>query len=872
LDDIGLQLASPVRRGGVAWGDYDNDGDLDLLISGDIFKPIIVYRNDGDFTFTDIHATLTGAPSQGIVRWVDYDGDGLPDIFVTGQDGEQGGIFGTTYSAKIYRNQGNGTFTDIHANLVGVEGGDGAVAWGDYNNDHRPDLLITGPSSSGSITKLYRNDGNGVFTEVPGAINTLSTSSLEWGDYNKDGLADILTSDASVYRNNGDGTFTEISPGLSASGGTAAWGDYNNDGFPDILVTGQVGNGLSSVGISKILRNNGNGTFTDINAGLLGLAQSMGLWVDIDNDGSQDVYLEGTDIAGRATVRKVYRNNGDGSFSDLDIAIVGGNSLSTAAWADADGDGDQDLFLGPSGGTGAILGNSLRCAISGTVTSGGRPLSATTITISGDASGSATSSGTGFYKFSGLAPGSYALNPSRGDYAFSPVTINVSNLNGANSKGDNFAGTVSIGGRITSGGIGLSGVVVTLGGDSSASAPTDGSGTYVFSGLTNGSYTLAPSKGDYVFSPSNASVILSDANATGKDFVGTLSISGRVTSGGAGLAGVTVSLGGASSATTTTDLNGMYAFPGLANGDYTLIPSKGSYSFAPVAGQVTLQDKSTTDKDFSGGFTISGKVTKNGQPVAKSTIGLTGSMQGSAMTDQDGKYSFNLVPLGEYVVSPTDTSISCTPVSTPVSVTGQDVDGIDFVAANVGVTIDGAAIYTNNPVVSLGINPPAGSTTIDISNDGGFGNSQTFPVASVETWRLLESGDERLPKTVYVRFAGNGIDPTQTFTDDIILDQTNPIVDKVGTKKGRGFPDAGESSLSVYAKSKPVPVLTLSFQAHDNASGVAMVQIASSQSGTAPWQPYKNRITIALPRKKTLWVRAQDGAGNDSAWKKVAVK
>ena len=240
-------------------GDYDNDGDLDILLTGDNGPGEIskVYRNDSG-SFTDIGAGLPGV-SYSSVAWGDYDNDGDLDILLTGQDS------GSNAISKVYRNDG-GSFTDIGANLTDVSRS--SVAWGDYDNDGDLDILLTGRDSlSSEISKVYRNDGGGSFTDIGANLTGVSYSSVAWGDYDNDGDLDILlTGDdgsnyiSKVYRNDGGGSFTDIGANLTGVyHSSVAWGDYDNDGDLDILLTGDDGSNL----LSKVYRNNrGSNTFT----------------------------------------------------------------------------------------------------------------------------------------------------------------------------------------------------------------------------------------------------------------------------------------------------------------------------------------------------------------------------------------------------------------------------------------------------------------------------------------------------------------------------------------------------------------------------------------------------------------------------------
>jgi predicted nucleotidyltransferase len=155
-----------------------------------------VYRNDGSGTFTDIGAALAGVENYS-VAWGDYDNDGDLDILITG-------LNDTAPVSKVYRNVG-GVFTDIGASLIPVE--NCSAAWGDYDNDGDLDILLTGLSAAGAVSKIYRNDG-GTFTNIGASLIAVENPSVAWGDYDNDGDLDILLTGmsaggrvAKAYRN-----------------------------------------------------------------------------------------------------------------------------------------------------------------------------------------------------------------------------------------------------------------------------------------------------------------------------------------------------------------------------------------------------------------------------------------------------------------------------------------------------------------------------------------------------------------------------------------------------------------------------------------------------------------------------------------------
>jgi predicted nucleotidyltransferase len=368
--DIGAGLTG-VWFSSVAWGDYDNDSDLDILVTGypGVSK---VYRNDGGGSFGDIGAGLT-AVRYSSVAWGDYDKDGDLDVVLTGEDS------GGNYVSRVYRNDGGGVFINIDAGLTGVAYS--SVAWGDYDNDGDLDILLTGSSSGGGVSRVYRNDGSGVLTDIASPLTGVAYSSVAWGDYDNDGDLDILltgqdsgaTSVSKVYRNDGGGVFADINAALApVQNSSVAWGDYDNDSDLDILLTGGL--------VSRVYRNDGGGAFIDIGAGLTGVHESSAAWGDVDNDGDLDILLTGV-AGGINLVSKVYRNDGGGVFTDIGAALTG-VWASSVAWGDCDNDGDLDILLAGSssgGGVCKVYRNNSRPALGSVVPSSGScPIWATT--------------------------------------------------------------------------------------------------------------------------------------------------------------------------------------------------------------------------------------------------------------------------------------------------------------------------------------------------------------------------------------------------------------------------------------------------------------------------------------------------------------
>ena len=327
----------------VAWGDYDNDGDLDLLISGENYESTSIaklYANQSNGTFIDTKANLPQV-DLGSVSWGDYDNDLDLDILILGWQGKTG----------IYQNNKTG-FRDTQIDLPQLQWCKGI--WGDYDLDGDLDIAMAGKigGKEGYTSKIYRNEGDSTFTDIFANLSDVSFSSLTWGDYDNDGDLDLLMTGVSnsslsitrIYRND-NGLFNDTFANIeSAEGfGSATWGDYDNDGDLDVL--------LAKRGRSVIYQNK-EGLFKDIDAKLIAVQKSNAAWIDYDNDGDLDAFLMGFSIDTKSCVAKIYKNEGNNQFTDTKIEIKG-VQLGSAAWGDYDLDGDQDLIVSGEDGKGS---------------------------------------------------------------------------------------------------------------------------------------------------------------------------------------------------------------------------------------------------------------------------------------------------------------------------------------------------------------------------------------------------------------------------------------------------------------------------------------------------------------------------------------
>lgn len=175
----------------------------------------------------------------------------------------------------------------------------------------------------------------------------------------------------------------------------------------------------------------------------------------------------------------------------------------------------------------------------------------------------------------------------------------------------------------------------------------------------------------------------------------------------------------------------------------------------------------------------------------------------------------------------------------------------------VGVSINDGAQFTNDPNVRIFLRWPALTSNVTVSDDGGFAHSRTVAVFPAVPWKLDSSGPERLPKTVYVRFDGS----TQTFQDDIILDETAPVVQQATVTAAVG--GTAQKAAIVSARKRRFIVAT---RAKDNVSGVARMQITSNRRKPRAALRYRAKAPFKTSAK-VIYVRVRDRAGNWSRWR-----
>jgi enediyne biosynthesis protein E4 len=401
---------------GCGWIDYDQDGLLDLYLANSaatrVYTPKhplrgALYHNNGDGTFSDV-TEKAGVGAEGLfgmgVAVGDYDNDGFPDLLVLGYG-----------RCILYHNNGNGTFTDItkQAGVANEGRWASSAAWFDYNNDGHLDLAIAnyvdwtpdtnyycgdrGPDLRsychpddyhGQPPTLYRNNGNGTFTDVSKSSGVGAKRGNGLGivtfDYDGDGWQDILIANDSManflFHNNRDGTFHEIGydSGIAVSmDGAAEAGmgvdaaDTTGSGRMDVVI------GHLDMQLARFYRNMGDGTFEDatmqskIGYATYHLSEFGAAFMDFDNDGARDIFMATGNVLDNiaryhagveyAEPRLMFRNLGNGSFENVSDRLGADFRLPRvsrgAAIGDFDNDGDVDILVSNNGEYAQLLRN-----------------------------------------------------------------------------------------------------------------------------------------------------------------------------------------------------------------------------------------------------------------------------------------------------------------------------------------------------------------------------------------------------------------------------------------------------------------------------------------------------------------------------------
>lgn len=397
---------------GAAWFDYDQDGDIDIYfvngadlpgMKSDVPPTNALFRNNGDGTFTNVTDDAgVGDSGYGFSCAVgDYDNNGFPDLYITN--------FGANV---LYQNNGSGTFSDVTAQAgVGDSLWGASSAFADYDNDGYLDLFVAnyvqfevdsnpecgtigvrthcGPGAfQGTASVLYRNSGDGTFTDVTEESGVWNPNGkgmgVIWCDYDNDADLDLFVANDKVedwlYRNEGDGTFKDVGltsgvalneMGAPYSSMAPVFGDIDNNGWFDLAITNFQDEPNS------VYYNDGDGFFSDITyrSGIGGPSLTRLAWgadfADLDSDGWLDLFVatghleENVQLLNPTTTypqqNQLFLNRGDRTFDDVSDSSGDGLLLKRvsrgAAFGDFDNDGDVDILITNSNQSPDLLRN-----------------------------------------------------------------------------------------------------------------------------------------------------------------------------------------------------------------------------------------------------------------------------------------------------------------------------------------------------------------------------------------------------------------------------------------------------------------------------------------------------------------------------------
>ena len=343
------EIFSFPASGFVAWGDYDNDGDLDLVAGcSSTDRKAHIIRNEPTGVFAEVQTLDCGSGIHGDSNpWADYDGDGDLDLALPARS-----------ASYMYENVAGVFLVDTRTTLP-VQGSGGAwFQWGNLDNDGDPDLVVVGVNASAVLI----NDGTGLLTSIPHPIPRRDNHGADLGDYDNDGTLDLVVVGGSpgggpptrfdllVFSNDGTGTFSLVA-NLADRAGDTHWIDYDQDGLLDIFVVG----GNDGIFYVELWKQGPIGTFLkdasqpDLDAyETLGPSVNQGVsdWGDYDDDGDPDLIIS-SPISSGGCFTRTYRNDPTGTL--VEDASTGLHNVSSCylfpGWGDFDDDSDLDLVV-----------------------------------------------------------------------------------------------------------------------------------------------------------------------------------------------------------------------------------------------------------------------------------------------------------------------------------------------------------------------------------------------------------------------------------------------------------------------------------------------------------------------------------------------
>ena len=287
-------------QGATTWSDINNDGFLDFALSGfdEVSNSNIskLFKNNQDETFTELTNVVLPGTLYGKLKWADYNNDTYQDFVLTG--------LSSGFITEIWTNNGDETFTKSSIALQKCWLGD--VAWGDYDNDNFIDLFVTGDNGGTKYAILYKNNGDGTFTDAGGLFPGLSHSSVEWADFDSDGDLDLFlagTGDAmgtgeyfGVLFKNNSGVFAESIYLPGTYWGECIATDFNGDDSPDLLLNGYD---EDESPFAALYKNDGVTFVEELDLGFSIFPNPASTYVTISNSTSQITHITVTDLSGK---------------------------------------------------------------------------------------------------------------------------------------------------------------------------------------------------------------------------------------------------------------------------------------------------------------------------------------------------------------------------------------------------------------------------------------------------------------------------------------------------------------------------------------------------------------------------------------------
>lgn len=344
-----------VKNGGAYWADYDHDGDYDILITGtandEPFTQLYKNINGNDFQLV---STALPQLEFSAVLWSDLDNDNDLELILMGTENASitNGHSQINSEAFLFENLGDDNFQNKEFSFPGLSSA--SMDSGDLDNDGDLDIVIMGTNGEEPLTKLFINNGNFEFVQDQSMIPNFHKGEIAFADYDNDFDLDVLisgffiennfqTKGLKLFRNDGDLIFTEIFSGLiGLSESNVCWADYDADGDLDILANGSTD---APTHLVYIYNNEGNDFFANIGIEIFGTINGSLVWGDYDTDGDSDFFLNGYASYSNEPIVEIYRNLNGSLFNKVDGTGLPPLHLGNTSWCDFDNDGDMDLLM-----------------------------------------------------------------------------------------------------------------------------------------------------------------------------------------------------------------------------------------------------------------------------------------------------------------------------------------------------------------------------------------------------------------------------------------------------------------------------------------------------------------------------------------------